>query len=282
MIHSIENDELCVRVKEFGAELTSLYCKSNHTEYLWQGDPAVWSGQSPILFPIIGRLKNDLYTIGGKEFSMPKHGLARKRPFCVTEQKENTMTFTQTDDENTLLQYPFHYRLSVRFSLSGRKLTVAHIVENINNQDMYFSIGAHPAFTCQIGDVLSFEQKETLQTQMLDLKESLRLPEKKPVLDNARDIVITADLFDKDSLIFTGYRSKSLTLHADGGKRNIHFCFESPYLGIWAKPGAPYVCLEPWCGVNDAWNSDGIFEKKEGIICLPAGKTYTMTWSAEL
>ena len=282
MIHTIENKYLRVRVKEFGAELNSLYNKSNHTEYLWQGDPDIWSGQSPVLFPIIGRLKNDLYTVDGKEYSMPKHGLARKRPFTLTQHTDTSFTFTQTEDEETLQKYPFRYRLSLSFFIEEKKLTVEHQVENTNECEMYFSIGAHPAFNCQIGDIISFEKNETLQTQMLDLTESLRLSETKPILNNEKNIIITEHTFDQDALIFTGYRSKSVILHADGGARDIHFTFESPYLGIWAKPGAPYVCLEPWCGVNDSTTSNGIFEHKEGIISLAPGKTYTMRWTAEL
>ena len=282
MIHYIENEQIRIGVKEFGAELTSFYNKQNHTEYLWQGDPEIWGGQSPVLFPIIGRLKDDRYTVGGKEYSMPKHGLARKRPFALTEKAEHAMTFTQTEDEDTLKSYPFRYVLSLRFTIEGSSLTVEHIIENPNAEKMYFSIGAHPAFNCKIGDTLVFEKPETLTTQMLDLHESLRLPDTEPVLNHEDTITITEHIFDKDALILSGYQSRAITLHADGGKRTVVFHFDSPYLGIWSKPGAPYVCLEPWYGVNDTTDSDGVFEQKEGIICLDAGKTYVAAWRADI
>lgn len=282
MIHTIENEYLKVSVKEFGAELTSLFNKTNNTEYLWQGNPDVWAGQSPVLFPIIGRLRDDKYTVGGKEYSMPKHGLARKRPFVLSDKTDSSMTFTQIQNEETLKQYPFDFVLELKFIIEDKKLTVQHTVKNVNDGKMYFSVGAHPAFNCKIGDKLIFEKKETLSTQMLDLKESLRLNVKESVLDNDDTIIITENIFDKDALIFDGIKSSYITLYADNGTRPIKFGFDSPYLGIWAKPGAEYVCLEPWYGVNDAEDSDQIFEKKEGIITLEKGEAFIGLWTAEL
>lgn len=282
MIYTIENEEIRVRVKEFGAELTSFFDKKTQTEYLWSGDARIWGGQSPVLFPIIGRLKNDTYRLNGRSYTMPKHGLARKMPFTVVREEENAVTFLLTEDEQTLQAYPFRFRLLLTFSLEGRRLTVRHTVENVNEERMYFSLGAHPAFVCQIGDCLTFEQKETQDTALLDLSESLRTGETRPVLRDENTIRITEHIFDEDALIFRELRSSLVTLEAFGGTRNVKFRFHSPYLGIWAKPGAPYVCLEPWYGVNDSYTSTGNIEEKEGIIALDAGESFTADWSAEI
>lgn len=282
MIHTIENEKIRVSVKEFGAELTHFFKKSSQTEYLWSGDAKIWNGQSPVLFPIIGRLKEDSYRLAGQSFPMEKHGLVRKMPFTLTQKDENSMTFTVTENENTLKKYPFHFRLSLKFSIEGEKLTVCHTVENTDDKKMYFSLGAHPAFCCQIGDRLVFEEKETQDTMVLDLEKSLRTGESIPVLREENTIEITEHIFDRDALIFKNLRSSRIVLEAFGGERPVKFQFDSPYLGIWAKPNAPYVCLEPWHGVNDSYFSTGNIEEKEGILSLETGKIFQSSWSAEI
>ncbi len=282
MIHSIENEQIRVSVKEFGAELTGFYDKENSFEYLWQGDPAVWYGQSPVLFPVIGRLKDDGYTLGGVRYQCPKHGVARKRPFALAEKGENKLVFLQTEDENTLKSFPYHYKLYEIFTIEGRKLTTELRVENTDDKIMYFGLGAHPGFNCRIGDTIEFSQNETLDSEMIDMELCLRKTEKFPVLRNENTITVTEHIFDNDALILKDIRSESLTLHAFGGTRDVRFTFSSPYLGIWAKPGAPYVCLEPWCGVDDSTVSDGIFETKEGNHRIGPGERFSLIWTAEI
>ena len=147
---------------------------------------------------------------------------------------------------------------------------------------MYFSLGAHPAFNCAIGDTLTFDVAETLYTEKIDLVESLRLPEKLLVLDNEKDIVITNDIFNEDALILSDIKSENLTLNIAEGNRKIVFNLGgAPYLGIWAKPGAPYVCIEPWCGVNDSHEKKDDISKKDGINAVNSGETFNYTWKAE-
>lgn len=282
MIHYIENDKLIVAVKEFGCELTSIKSKESGYEFLWQGNPDVWSGQSPILFPIVGRLIDDKYYLDGKEYTMPKHGFARKMPLEFIGKTDNSMSFLLRDTEETRKIYPYSFEVTVTYTLKDKSLVVSHDIKNCSDNIMYFSLGAHPAFNCAIGDVLSFDVNETLYTEKIDLENSLRLPEKLLVLNNEKDIIITEDIFNEDALILSDIKSENITLKIKEGNRKINFNLGSaPYLGLWAKPGAPYVCIEPWCGINDSQIKKDDFSKKDGINSIASGNTYNYTWKAE-
>ncbi len=282
MIRYIENDFLKIGVKDFGCELTSIVSKETGFEYLWQGDEAVWAGQSPILFPIIGRLIDDRYTLDGTEYEMPKHGFARKTQWDFLFADETSMSFALKSNETTFKSYPYCFELVVTFSLEGRTLTVNHLVKNKNEKVMLFSIGAHPAFNCAIGDILTFDENETISTKKIDLQKSLLLPEAFPLLKNEKDIVITREIFKEDALILNGIKSKNITLRSDSHNRTIKFNIgNAPWLGIWAKPGAPYVCIEPWFGVNDSQIKKDDLSQKEGINAIAPGCDFNFVWSAE-
>lgn len=282
MLHTVENERLRICVNEHGAELMNVTDRRTGYEYLWQGDPAVWTGRSPILFPIVGRLLNDAYRLNGETYTLAKHGFARKSDWELLCKNGNSLTFRLRENEETLKSYPYAFDLTVSFTLQGNALTVLHTVQNKNADTMYFSLGAHPGFNCEIGDSLVFDEAETLSTEKIDLVRSLRLPEPVPVLRDANEIVITKDIFNEDALIFKGVRSSHLTLFAHGGKQKIRFLLAgSPYLGIWAKPGAPYVCIEPWWGVNDDARERADISQKDEIRALPAGAAFSCAWSAE-
>lgn len=282
MVHYIENEHLKVGVKEFGCELTSIISKATGFQYLWQGDEKIWSGQSPILFPIVGRLIDDKYYLDGVEYEMPKHGFARKLKWDFLENSGTSMKFILSDSEETFRIYPYHFDLVVTFSVDGKSLTVSHDIINKNDGVMLFSLGAHPAFNCKIGDKLTFSDKETLSTVKIDLVNSLRLPDTVPVLNDETDVIITADVFNEDALIFSGVKSEYITLRSDDHDRTVKFTLGgAPWLGIWAKPGAPYVCIEPWCGVNDSQIKKADFSEKDGINAIGKGETWNFTWSAE-
>lgn len=282
MFYKIENDYLTAEINDAGAELHSLFNKENGVEYLWQGNPDVWYGQSPVLFPIIGRLLDDKYRYNGKEYIMQKHGFARKRTFDVVSCERNEAVFVLRSDDSTREMYPFEFELFVKFELLGKMLQATHTVVNKTDGEMYFSIGGHPGFNCEIGDYLEFDKKETLDTETIDA-ESIRIPEKTPVLRDEKKIVITEDIFKKDALILSGIRSNAVTLRSDKHSRAVRFTFgDVPFLGIWAKPGAPYVCIEPWCGVNDNRDKKDDISEKEGIIRLPKGSIFDLTYTAEI
>lgn len=282
MVHFIENDYLKVGVKTAGCELASIYNKKTDTEMLWQGDTSIWYGQAPILFPIVGRLIDDKYTLDDVEYTMPKHGFARKSEWQFISSDGKKMSFILSDNENTVKSFPYKFDLVVTYSLCRNGLKVKHEVKNKNKTVMYFSLGAHPAFNCKIGDSLVFDENETLETEKIDLVQSLRIPETFPILNNEKEIVITEHIFDEDALILHGIKSENITLVKDG-KPSVKFNLgNAPYLGIWAKPGAPYVCIEPWYGVNDSQNKKADFSQKDAINALEAGKKFTFTWEAKI
>ncbi len=282
MLHYAENGFLTIAVREYGCELASVKSKKDGYEFLWQGNKEIWHGQSPILFPTVGRLIDDRYTLNGTEYEMPKHGFARKAEWTLLEEDGDSLTFILSDSPETLVNYPYKFDLTVTFTLDANKLRVNHAVVNKNEEIMYFSLGAHPAFNCSIGDTLRFSEKETLATEKIDLERSLRLPEAFPVLKNATDITLTEHIFDEDALIFKGIKSRYISLIKQNDRHTVKFdTGNAPYLGIWAKPGAPYVCIEPWFGVNDSFEKKNDFSEKEGINALAPDDVFTFAWEAE-
>lgn len=282
MTYTFENEFVCVSVKKLGAELSSFKSKETGIEYLWQGNPDVWYGQSPILFPIAGTVLNDKYSSGGKEYSMGRHGIARRRDFELKEQGEGYLILTQSWNEESLAKYPFKYVLDVEFRLDGKKLTVTHTVKNEGDSRMYFSIGAHPGFNCEIGDRLEFEYEETLFCEKID-SDSILDGKLYPTLKSSSRFEITEHVFDDDVHILSGMKSDTVYLRSDKRPQQIKFNFGSaPFLGLWAKPGAQYVCIEPWYGINDSREVKADFSQKRGINCLAPGKAFEFPWSAEI
>lgn len=282
MVSYVENEHIKIGVKDAGAELTSFVSKDSGIEYLWQGNPDVWYGQSPVLFPIIGNVLEGKYFLDGKEYLMPKHGLFRKRDAILVEQTANKLVFMEKEDEETLAIFPYNFEVYVIFELIDKTLKVTHKIVNKSDKTMYFSIGGHPGFNCKIGDYLEFDENENLDTVEIDT-DCLRTNKMIPVLRDEKKIVITEDIFNNDALIFTGMKSKNITLASDDHNRKVIFDYSNcSYLGIWAKPGAPYVCIEPWWGVNDSHERKADFSQKDAIISLESGNTYECYWSAEI
>jgi len=282
MIYTAENEFFTLGVKEMGAELTSLKSKKTGTEYIWEGNPDIWYGQSPILFPVIGRLLDDKYRLNGKEYSMEKHGIVRKKPFKLVEKTNDSLTFLQSDDEKSLEIYPYHFNLYVTFKLNGNALEVSHKVVNKNDCVMYYSFGAHPGFNCKIGDFLEFDNNQTcVLNEQID-EESYLMDNQVELLKNEKRITIEKNTFDHDALILSGYTDKVISLKSNNHNRVVRFNFDSPVLGIWAKPNAPYVCIEPWWGINDNHDKKADLSEKRGIMSLNPQEERTFCWSAEI
>ena len=281
MTNYIENGYLKIGVKDFGAVLTSVKSQNSGHEFLWQGNPDVWNGQSPILFPVIGKMLDDKYCLDGSEYVMIRHGLARHYDFVLIEKDENSMTFEQTQNEETLKSYPYNYSLKIRFELNDNALTVTHTVKNTNDCVMYFSIGAHPAFNCEIGDRVVFEKEETLYSERID-HDSVITGEKDLILDNSNEIVLREHTFDKDALIFEAPKSDKVTLESQSSDRRIVFTLgDAPFFAVWSKPNAPFVCLEPWHGINDSYDKKSDISEKRGIEKLNPNEEFSFSWTAE-
>lgn len=268
-------------IETFGAELKSLKNEETGLEYLWQGDPAIWKDSAPFLFPVVARQLDDRYTLDGVTHTMPMHGFAKDRAFTVTEQTGDSVTMVLREDVETLGWYPFRFCLKTSFRIQGQKLSVCHEITNENSQDMPFSLGEHPGFNAPMvaGDkledyYLEFSQEETAERWYLDDE---IICGSEPCLNGHR-LSIDSHTFDRGALIFKGLKSQSVTLCSRNHSHSVTMDLAGwGYLGIWAKPAAPYVCIEPWNGLaSSKWSSHDIWQK-EGIRCLKSGATEAFT-----
>jgi len=276
---SIANEFLTVSVKEQGAELCSIKDAAG-TEYMWQADPAFWARHAPVLFPIVGKLLNGRYELNGKTYELPPHGFARDMKFSLVEQSESSLVFQLLPTAETRKSYPFEFALNIIYRLNVNSLEISYEVRNNGAEVMPFSIGAHPAFNLH-GPVekcfLEFEKEETLNTTLLSGK-GLLTEETAPVLADTNILPLSKTLFDRDALILLDFKSEKITLGSHKSTRRLTVEFPGfPQLGIWAKPGAPFVCIEPWYGYADPEQPYGDIMNKPGIMHLAAGDTFTCT-----
>jgi galactose mutarotase-like enzyme len=276
---SIANKFLTVQINEQGAELCSIK-GADGFEYLWQADPAVWARHAPVLFPIVGKLRNGSYELNGKTYELSPHGFARDISFELITESKTLLVFQLLPTDQTLKSYPFKFALNIIYQLNGNSLEIGYEVQNNGTDVMPFSIGAHPGFTLP-GPIdecfLEFEKAETLSTRLLG-PAGLISEETAPVLENASRLPLSKTLFDRDALIFMDAKSEKITLGAKNSSRQLTVEFPGfPQLGIWSKPGAPFVCIEPWYGYADTEQPYGDITNKPGILLLPAGETFTCT-----
>ncbi|TVZ25213.1 galactose mutarotase-like enzyme [Gillisia sp. Hel_I_86] len=289
-IHRVENELLSIGIKSIGAELCSIVNKLNGKEYIWQGDPAYWESHAPNLFPIIGALKNDTYIFEGSSYHMPKHGFFRNNEDVILKSKaQDRLTFSLKYAEDTLKNYPFKFELEISFILNERTLEVKHEVFNLDTKEIYFSIGGHPAFNAPLfpGETyedyyLEFDQKMELNTCVLS-NEGLISNISEAVLKNDDKINLRKDLFDNDALIFQDIPSKKVSLNSNHSGRILSLSYSDfNNLGIWAKPNAPYVCIEPWLGIADIEGTDQNFKTKKGINKLMPTHSFCATYMIEI
>ena len=264
---TIYNHQIKATINTLGAELIQLE-KENHN-YIWTIDETYWNKTSPILFPIVGRLKNDTYTIEGKTYELPRHGFARNFEFELENQTENTVVLLFTENQETLKHYPFQFELRLKYELIENSLKINYSILNKSQETMPFSIGAHPAFAIDglFSDyTLDFNQSENFISYELE-KEQFNNSFKKIPSENGK-INLDYALFEKDALVFKHLKSNILTLLRKN-QPYISVEFKGfPYLGIWTKPNAPFLCIEPWCGLADNANHNGNIHEKEGILLL--------------
>jgi galactose mutarotase-like enzyme len=278
----IKNTFLTATINSFGAELCSLTNKDNK-EYIWEGNPDFWGKHSPILFPIVGTLKNNSYQYNETEYHLSRHGFARDMDFKLVEQKENSVTFSIQSSAETLKVYPFEFELQISYTLEENSLKIAYIVMNNGNSKMPFSIGAHPAFALP-GNfeeyAIQFEKEESLEYYLL---ENDLISNKTKILEVQNDCIpLTYELFKNDALIFKTLKSKALTILKNNNPF-LKVSFEDfPSLGIWTKMNAPFLCIEPWFGYSDTNENSGNLFEKEGIQILEENKTFRSEFSIEI
>jgi galactose mutarotase-like enzyme len=278
---TIENEKYFVQVNPVGAELSGIRSKKDGYEYMWEGDPAIWKGRSPLLFPVVGRLRNDTYRYQGTAYHMPKHGFLMHETFRVKERTENVLALVFDDWRKHQDIYPFRYSVEVLFVLSESGLTVTHTVTNLQDAPMYFSLGAHPAFRCLPGGRLEFPLPENAPAWRFDAEKIIR-PERDAFLENETAYDLKPETFADDAYVLEDIRSPFVRVRNAAENRSVRVYFGgAPYLGIWAKPAAPYVCIEPWFGLDDDYYQSGNIEDKKGIVRLAAGARHIFTYSVE-
>lgn len=282
---TIENQWLKVMVQAKGAELTSLYHKQTALQYMWNGDPAFWAKHSPILFPIVGTLKNNSYIHKGKTYNLPRHGFARDKQFAIEEQLPDSITFLLRDDESTAAVFPFCFHFRIKYTLYENTLAVAYDVENMGEDDMYFSIGAHPAFKVPIEEglhytdyYLEFEKAESSPRWPIS-PDGLIQKDAQPFFNHTTKLELSKPLFERDALVFKHLASAHISLKTDKSPHGLQMFFPGfPYMGIWAAKNADFVCIEPWCGIADSVDADQQLEHKEGINKLQPNDHFNRSW----
>ncbi len=285
----ISNEILEVNIIQRGAELTSIVSKSTGLEYMWNADPTFWAKTSPVLFPIVGTLKNDTYYYEGKAYQLGRHGFAREKEFTVTAQTAASVTFTLVTDESTLKNYPFHFRFDITYEVINNTLSVTYKVLNTGNTELLFSVGGHPAFkvplvegTAYTDYYLQFEKKETTGRWPIS-KDGLIETKPASLLENSDRIPLSKELFLQDALVFKNLKSSKVSLKSSATSHGLLFDYTGfPFLGIWAAKNADFVCIEPWCGIADSVSTDQQLKNKEGINKLDAGDAFERNWSVSL
>ncbi|OXB04219.1 aldose 1-epimerase family protein [Flavobacterium pectinovorum] len=279
---TISNSTLKASIKHAGAELFSLKDNQNQ-EYIWEGNPAFWGKHSPILFPIVGTLKNNTYTINGKEYQLPRHGFARDMEFQLIDKTENSATFSLQSNSETLKKYPFDFELQLIYTLNETTLDIAYKVINKGETKMPFSIGAHPAIALPENFEnysFKFEKEEDLKYSLLENDLISNKTESLQTIENL--VPLNYKLFENDALVFKTLESNSLTI-LENSKPYIKVDFEDfPSLGIWTKDQAPFVCIEPWYGYSDTAENSGDLFEKEGILILDAKQTFNSKFSIQI
>lgn len=283
---TIEDDRLQVSIHPKGAELQRIFNKEHGMDYLWGGDPAFWAKHSPLLFPIVGTLKDNTYIYEGRSYHLPRHGFARDREFILEERSPASIRFLLRNDAETLAVFPFSFELRVGYHLTYEGLRTTYRVDNPALSPLYFSIGGHPAFnlpltadTSYSDYFLEFDQPEKTPRWPIS-KDGLIESNPIALLEDTHRLRLSKDLFARDALVLKHPVSSGVTLRSEKTDRGLRLEYpDFPFLGIWSAAGADFVCIEPWCGIADGVRSDQQMVDKEGIIRLGGGEVFERTWT---
>ena len=286
-MHTVSGNLFKISVQDKGAELCSIISQKTGAEFMWDANPDVWGSFAPVLFPIIGALKDGEFLYEGKSYSVPKHGFIRNNENLKFNQvSDNCLEYSLKFDEESLISYPFEFEFIVRYILEGNSINVEHeVINHSKDKPLFFSVGGHPAFKCPLYEgekyedyFLEFEEVENEPTWEV-LSNGLINSTTKPLIENSDRLPLTSTLFDNDALILKGLKSKKVSLKSK--KSTTSITIEYPdfnYLGIWAKPGGQFVCIEPWLGISDSHTTNKDFSKKEGIIRLEANSEFKASY----
>lgn len=278
----LQNNFLTVEIATFGAEIKSLLDNQNN-EWMWNANPNFWGKTSPILFPIVGSLKNNSIIYKGENYTLSRHGFARDMEFDAEQVSQTKAIFTLKANEKTLVNYPFYFELKVIYELQNKELSCTYEVTNIGNETMYFSIGGHPAFA--LGkDATDFENFY-LEFNNDDVLNRLKLvdgliSENKEIINlNNQQLPLHYDLFKEDAMVFRNLKSNAITIKNTKNENKLTLTFDDfTHFGIWTVQNAPFICLEPWFGMADSQNHNQHIEDKEGMIALAPQHVFAKSW----
>ncbi|MCB6561041.1 aldose 1-epimerase family protein [Gordonibacter urolithinfaciens] len=282
----LENDALAVRISSKGAELQSVVCEG--IERMWSGDPAVWGRRAPLLFPLIGRLRDGWYANGGERVDAPMHGFCRDRAFAAEQVSGTHARFETTSDEGTRAVFPFDFLLRVDFSLEGATIVKTHTVENAGEVPMPFELGGHEAYETRLlpGERMAdyyvrFEGADALGMFDMDEEGILALPKIEVPLEDGR-LTKTPEQLGIDTVVLENVPGGRVVLASAANPHEVEVEFpDFPYLGIWTKAGqadARYLCLEPWSALPDALFSPRELAEKPGVRVLAPGERATLAY----
>lgn len=285
MTYHLENQHLKIAVALKGAELKSVVKKATQQEIVWQGNPDFWAKSSPVLFPIVGTLKNGMYGYEAKEYQLPRHGFARDYNFKLDEVSNAHLVLSLEASPDTLQLYPFVFKLQIIYTLMNNSLQVEYKVENLSDvETMYFSLGAHPAFNVGIkaddfsSYSLSFNKDNKLKATCL--KDGLLTPDKNTITLTNQKLQLDYKLFENDALVLLDMKSDKITLLGNDDETIFDFEFENfPYFGIWTVKDSGFICLEPWAGIADFDSHGQQLENKAGINVLQPNENWSASWT---
>lgn len=290
-MHTLKNDVLTVEVSEHGAELHSI--RKGATEYLWQADPKFWARHSPVLFPIVGSVWDKLYRVDGKVYELGQHGFARDMDFVKVEGNDTEVFYRLESNDETLKKYPWPFRLEIGYKLKGNAIEVIWRVYNPGTEEMYFQIGAHPAFYYPDYDpetdergYFSFDRSEGLECIRIMENGCVDAVTKYP-LEIPQDglLPLRKDTFDViDTIMLQDSQIGRVTLHRNDGTPWLSLKFTAPVVGLWSPPtkNAPFICIEPWYGRCDRAGYTGDYRQKDWVNRLEPGKEFEGIYTIEI
>lgn len=285
---TLSNDKISIEIANHGAELTSIM--ANEQEYLWQGDPKYWGRHSPVLFPIVGRVWDNQYKNEGAIYKLGQHGFARDMDFQLTYEEDNAVVYTLESNEETMKVYPFPFVLEIGYRLKDNRIEVMWSVQNCGDKDLYFQIGAHPAFYYRDLDANTRERgfldfgKNTKTLKYISPAEKGCVSEKEQTLELHDGLMeLTSDTFGCDTYIFENGQVKKITLMDKQKAPYLSLEFSSPLVAVWspsaAHPDVPFVCIEPWYGRCDKVGYHGEFKNREWMQHVEPGKSFEVGYS---
>jgi len=284
---TLENKFLKVKISTLGAEIISIYNKKEQFEHIWKGEKASWNQHAPILFPVVGKLKNKQYQLNGKTYKMKNHGFASYSPFTIIKKSNSKVVLQLKSNSETLKQYPFDFALTVTYKLCGKKLSINNTVENKSTNEMLFSIGAHPGFNVPFHKnatyndcYLAFNKTENATRLPLTKKGYLSHQKIKGFV-KGKKLPISHQLFKDRVVILDDLKSNTITIKSDYSTFGIQIGVKNfDYVGVWTshKKDAPFVCIEPWYGITDYEDTTGQIKNKKSIQKLASGNKFAMKY----